>query len=125
MAKYRYFSDKDFENCLVPCSIDCMNDTLLSMLDGARHLAGIPFIVNCGYRSKEWEKSNGRSGDSAHVYGLAVDIKCLDSISRFKIVSAAIKSGFPRIGIAKRFIHLDIGNFYAPDKFKPCIWLYD
>lgn len=79
----------------------------IERLDRARHYAGIPFVVNSSYRSPAYEVSKGRSGNSAHCTGHAWDIRCLDSKSRYLIVSAALEAGFSRIGIYPRFVHLD------------------
>jgi len=76
------------------------------MIDDARRLAGIPFIINSGYRCLKHNKEIGSTSDN-HPSGQAADVKCTDGPSRFKIVAALIKAGFKRIGVAKTFIHAD------------------
>lgn len=105
MAKY--FSDREFKNCVPSCSIDDMDKDFMELLDKVREDAGIPLVINCAYRSKEWDKRRGRSGNSSHCRGKAVDIRCNDSSNRFKIIEAAIKNGITRIGVGKTYIHLD------------------
>jgi zinc D-Ala-D-Ala carboxypeptidase len=114
---YKYFKPDEFAKCIPSCRIDDLHHQLLKMLDEAREKAFVPFIVNSAYRTREYEISKGRTGLSSHCKGLAVDIKCNDSIDRFLMIKALIDTGFRRIGIYETFIHVDI------DDTKPnCIW---
>lgn len=131
--KAKYFCDDEFRRATPACSITDMNEQFMKCLDSAREYAGIPFIISSAYRSVEHELSKGRPGTSSHCKGIAVDIKCRDSISRMKIVSGLVQAGFMRIGIHSRFIHADM-DFARFDRvplledsqFKPmCLWLYD
>lgn len=106
--KSKYFSPREFELCNPPCSIDDMQQSFLDTLDRIRDMAGIPLVLNCAFRSVDYDLAKGRSGESAHCVGLAVDIRCSTSVNRFKILKAAITCGIRRIGIGKNFIHLDI-----------------
>ena len=54
--------------------------------------------------------------------GKACDIQALSKERKYQIVKAAMEEGIPRIGIAERFIHLDIGN--GTKNQQPRIWLY-
>ena len=105
---YKYFTEAEFNKCTPSCSLSDMNIEFMMLLDKLREKTGIPLVINCAYRSKEWDISKGRSGNSAHTKGLAVDIRCYDSSNRFKIIKAAIELGFKRIGISNSFIHLDM-----------------
>ena len=67
-------------------------------------------VMNCAYRSPEWEKSKGRSGKGDHPQGKGVDIKAPDSTTRMRIVSACIIEGVTRIGIGKTYVHIGTGN---------------
>lgn len=96
-----------------------MSKEFLFVLDEAREIAGIPFIINSAYRSPEHPLSI-KNPSSSHIKGLAVDIKATDSKTRFKIVKALIQVGFTRIGIADTFIHVDLDL----DKTKNVIWTY-
>lgn len=106
-----YFSKKEVKD---------LKPELVERLNKTRHRAGIPFIINSGFRSKAKNKRVGGVPNSAHLAGNAVDIRCKRSTDRFKIVNAALEEGFKRIGIGKTFVHLDI------DITKPqeVIWLY-
>lgn len=96
---FKYFKD---------CEIKGLNEKLIQMLDNARSIAGIPFVITSGLRSIEKNREVGGAEDSAHLKGLAVDLKCNYSESRFIIVSALLMAGFKRIGIAPDHIHVDI-----------------
>lgn len=117
---YKYFDDDDFKRATPSCSISDMSPALLAKLDRAREIAGIPFVVTSAYRPSEWDVEKGRSGNGAHTRGLAVDIRCRNSFERWLIVMAAIAVGFPRIGVAKGFVHLDIDTSLP----NPVLWTY-
>lgn len=106
-AMSKYFSPSEFKKCVPSCSIEDMDGGFLALLDKVREKAGIPLVLNCAYRSREWDIAKGRSGNSAHTRGKAVDIRCNSSATRFKIVKAAMECGIVRIGIGKSFVHLD------------------
>ncbi len=94
------FTDPDTGECK-------MDPMFMAKLEGARTLAGIPFIITSGYRSPAHNAAVGGKPDSAHLEGRAADIACSDSITRFKIIEAAYLAGFRRIEIAANHIHLD------------------
>jgi len=96
-----------------------MSKEFLFVLDEAREIAGIPFVINSAYRSPEHPLSI-KNPSSSHIKGLAVDIKATDSNTRFKIVKALVTVGFNRIGIADTFIHVDLDL----DKTQNVIWTY-
>lgn len=96
-----------------------MNPNLLLMLDAARHFAGIPFVINSSYRSKNHNSSVGGVSNSSHLQGLGVDIACSNSSDRFIIVNALVRAGFTRIGIGQHHIHCDIDI----NKGRNVLWL--
>jgi len=97
-----------------------MDESFLSMLDDARSLAGIPFIINSGFRTPSHNAYVGGEEESSHQFGYAVDLHCTDSRSRYIIIDALTKAGFTRFGIGKTFIHTDSD----PDKDPNVIWTY-
>lgn len=103
----KYFQAAEFKRCQPACTIDQMDQGFLDLLDQVRERAGIPLVLNCAYRSVAHEKAQGRSGNSAHTRGRAVDIRCNASATRYKIVAAALACGIRRVGIGKTFVHLD------------------
>ena len=115
-----YFKLNEFDSPDLKGSGALMDETLIDMLINARHKAGIPFIINSGYRTEKHNKKVGGVKSSSHLKGLAVDIKCVDSRSRYLIINALQDAGFNRIGIAKTFIHCDIDI----NKPKNVYWFY-
>lgn len=110
--KYKYFSDNEIAG---------LKPELVKLLDDARHIAGIPFKLNSGFRTPEQNKKVGGVKDSSHMSGKAVDIACTSDSNRHKIVTALLTVGFNRIGVAKTFIHADCDS----TKSSNVIWLYD
>lgn len=110
MITSEHFKEVEFNRCTPSCSLQDMDQEFMNALDRVRYIAGIPLILNCAYRSVAWEKSKGRSGTGDHPQRKGVDIRCQSDRNRWLIVQAAIQSGFNRIGIAKTFIHLGMGN---------------
>lgn len=106
----QYFSEAEFRKCDPPCQRDDMTQSFLDVMDAIRARAGIPLIMNCAYRSKAHDLAKGRSGNSAHTHGLAVDFRANTSATRYKIVKAALECGVSRIGIGKNFVHVDKGE---------------
>lgn len=76
-------------------------------LESAEAFYGMAFVISSGFRSEAVNRAVDGVADSAHLSGLAVDIVCKNSISRFKIVRALFMVGFCRIGIDKDYIHVD------------------
>ena len=116
----KYFAPAEFKKCSPACSIDDMDADFLKLLDAVREKARIPLVLSCAYRSKVYDKAKGRSGNSAHTRGLAVDIVCNASRTRYRIVRAALECGITRIGIGRTFVHIDADPTLDPD----VIWDY-
>lgn len=112
VVKYKYFSAKEIVG---------LKPELVQLLDKMRGECGFPFIINSGFRTvEENNKLKDAVNDSSHTLGLAVDLKCLTSDKRFKIIESAIKNGITRIGVGSTFIHLDIDG----SKPQMVTWLY-
>lgn len=93
----------------------------ISTLQEARNAAGVPFVINSGYRCLKHNKKVGGVKDSAHTKGLAVDIKVTDNVTRYKILQGLLFCGFTRIGLARGFIHVDVDD----TKPQEVCWFYD
>lgn len=118
MKLNKYFDSREFI-CPCGCREAAMSSKLIDMLTNARIRAGIPFAITSGYRCPKRNEKVGGVANSSHVLGDAVDIACTSGPDRLKIVSALMKAGFVRIGIASNFIHADV------DGSKPAsIWHY-
>lgn len=83
-----------------PEEVAGLNEEFCALLDRARHLAGIPFVITSGLRSPDKNDSIiGAVPDSAHLKGLAVDLRVSDSHQVSRIVEACLAMGINRIGI--------------------------
>lgn len=118
--KAKYFSEQEFKKCSPACSLQDMQQAFINLLDLAREVAGIPFVLNSAYRSSAYDKSKGRSGTGAHTKGCAVDIRCNSDKNRFAIIDALRAVGITRIGIGKTYIHADADE----TKSQNVIWHY-
>lgn len=83
-----------------------MQPSTLEMLDRARAIAGVPFVINSGFRTPAQNTRVGGSRNSAHLRGFAVDIRTTPATQDI-IVSALREVGFRRIGIYRTFVHAD------------------
>lgn len=115
-----YFSHKEFDSPDIINSGLLMDNDFVLLLNEARKVANIPFIINSGYRSKSHNAKVGGKKNSSHLKGLAVDIKCTNSRDRYIILRSLISCGFHRIGIGKTFIHVDMDQ----SKSHKVSWLY-
>jgi zinc D-Ala-D-Ala carboxypeptidase len=100
--KYKYFKDSEVVG---------LKPRLVEMLDMAREKAGIPFVINSGYRTEDHNESVGGVKDSSHTKGEAVDLRALNSTEHFKITKALMDVGFTRISRSyPKHIHVDISE---------------
>ena len=115
--EYKYFTHEEVEG---------LNEEFVAKLDQARHIAGFPFIITSGLRTPEKNQSViGAVPDSAHLKGLAVDLK-VENSHEVSLIVDAVKS----VGITRRGIYVDSENFPThvhidvdPDKVSDVIWI--
>lgn len=101
----RYFKPEEFKMG-VEIVYDKMNPDFLEKLDELRHLCNIPLKVNSSYRSKEYNRRVGGANNSMHLYGRAVDIACINSVTRAIILKNALNMGLT-CGVYRTWIHID------------------
>lgn len=94
----KFFSRSEFKNP------DAMSPRLLLLLDRARALAEVPFVITDSWRVDDPDEH------SAHELGAAVDIQCHNSYLRYRIVASLLEVGFERVGVYDRHIHADIAT---------------
>ena len=116
--RWTYFDDQEVLG---------LDEEFVAKLDKARHIAGIPFVITSGIRTPETNQSLiGAAPDSAHLKGLAVDLRVRSSEEVGLIVSAAWVMGITRCGIyvdkamKPLHIHLDVDPEKEP---KECIFV--
>jgi zinc D-Ala-D-Ala carboxypeptidase len=117
----KYFKLSEFDSPDELGSGSKMDKDFLEKLDYARGNAGVPFKINSGYRTEEWNTRVGGRVGSSHLKGLAADIHCNNSRDRALIIKALLEVGITRIGIANTFIHCDVDK----RKDQDVIWLYN
>jgi len=109
------------------CEYDCgmgwshVNTDSLEKLDEARRRAGVPFRINSSIRCEKHNRDVDGSTTSAHLKGLAFDIKAETSHMRERIIFGLQSAGFNRIGIYPKFIHVDDDMTKIPN----VMWLGD
>ena len=116
----KYFEYEEFDSPDVQGSGQLMDPKLLNMIDEAREIYGKPIHVTSGYRTEAHNRKVGGVDSSSHLKGLAIDVACVRSDNRFKMLNALLEVGFNRIGVAGSFIHVDIDK----DKSQNVIWTY-
>lgn len=112
-SNIKWFKAREFDSPDQPGSGYSMNYALIRKLDYIRGKIGKPLVITSGYRTTSYNKKLRKKGykavkDSAHLKGLAVDIACVDSHLRFRIIDSAIGQGITRFGISKSYLHMDI-----------------
>lgn len=115
-----YYYYREFDSSDIPGSGKNMDSLLLNKLKRMRLLLGYNLKINSGYRTHGRNKAAGGVSDSAHRSKDAVDVRVLSSDMRYDVMKAAIQAGFNRVGIHKRFIHLDVDS----TKQQEVLWLY-
>jgi len=121
----KWFKTKEFDSPDKPESGKLMCPNFLRKLDEARDKAKIPFKINSGYRTKEYNEDLLRRGfkaskKSSHLKGLAADISTRTSKERFLVIVSLMSVGFTRFGIGETFVHVDDDQ----DKAANVMWHY-
>ena len=119
MERMTEFFDKSEFECKCRCGTGTVVPDLVDRIQLARTLLKQPISITSAFRCPFHNKGVGGSDTSSHLKGLALDLKCDNSPYRHKLL-AVLMIYFPRIGIAKDFIHVDLD----PDKDQGVVWLY-
>lgn len=117
----KYFSPN--ERGLDEGRYEQLQPELLNKLDELREEYGFPIIITSSYRSPEHPIEAKKEKPGEHSYGAAVDIAAVGGEATFKLVAAAIKVGFTRIGVSRKnnFVHVGLGYPGAPEI---TLWTY-
>ena len=112
MSKWAFFTEEEVKG---------LDPELVSKLDTARKVAGVPFRLTS-------TTGGQHAPNSAHYKGLAVDIGLghLDegfprNTVRWAIMKGLFAAGFERIEDCPKHIHVDIGKL--PDYASPTMWI--
>jgi len=116
------FSREEFScsNCnCIPSDLSPISPLLVAKLQSVRDSFGKPIHINSGIRCAEKNKEAGGTSFSSHLYGLAADIRCDNSVDRSALMLLLVRQ-FRRIGIGKDFIHCDVDS----QKDQDVMWVY-
>ena len=114
----QHFSRSEFA-CKCSCGADHISRDLVAKLETVRLLYGQALKVTSGVRCSTHNDGVGGKPNSEHVKGLAADLLVRNSSERFRLMGLCINE-FPRVGVAREFIHVDI----ASDKSRHVLWTY-
>lgn len=82
-----------------PDEVVGLDPELVSKLDNARYISGVPFIITSGKRSADQNSVlRGAVADSSHITGKAVDLAVGGSREYFLMLKGLYAAGFRRIG---------------------------
>ena len=115
----RNFDRSEFA-CKCGCGFDDIDPLFVEKLQVVRDISGAALYINSGCRCVKYNAEVGGVPHSSHLRGLAADISTRDGELRFKVLDAAFKVGFKRIGIGSSFVHLDIDSELP----FPRLWTY-
>ena len=123
---YQYFSLSEFDSPDEPGSGRKMRAEFVRLLDKARHISGVPYVITSGYRTQNHLESLTAQGyptskTSAHLDGWAADIATPTNAIRYAVLRGLFSVGFNRVGIGRGFVHVD----KHPLKIGRVVWTYD
>lgn len=104
---FPHFMEKEFFDAVPSCNSLQMDSSFMKHIEDVRVRSGVPFHINSAYRTPEYEHSKGRSGNSFHCVGQAIDIACKSSTERYKILEAVMFYGILSVVLYPTFIHFD------------------
>jgi len=116
---YKNFSKWEFdchhtqENKMLPAFMRTLQDI--------RNTYDKPMTVTSGYRHFTHPAERLKDKPGEHTYGAAVDI-AVNGIDALDLIVIAYGYGIRRVGIAKTFIHLGMGD--KDLGFPPAMWTY-
>lgn len=102
---------------------DKVDHDSLAMLEVARGIAGVPFVITSTYRTPDESVTVGGNNNDAHTEDpcSAFDIAYMDHTTRALIIYALAKAGFQRIGVNEKngHIHTDASKKLP----SPAFWI--
>lgn len=96
--------------CRCGCGLYNLSPKLLQQLQIARTYGNVPFVITSGCRCVQHNKNVGGVSDSAHIIGMAADIKFKTGYELYNIIAGLYEAKIYRIGInfKQSFVHVDI-----------------
>jgi len=107
--EYKYFKFEEFDSPDLPGSgYKYMDREFIDMLDEARDIARLRFKIVKGYSSSAYNRLHYKASTaSSHLIGRAAHIECVNAKKRIRIIEALNMVGFRRIGVHRKYIHVD------------------
>lgn len=93
-----------------------LDQELLVKLDQASTISQIDYVVTSGYRPGVDGVDHGLK-NGPHMTHKAVDLRCRDSVTRYKILYGLFKAGFKRVGLNSVHIHADCSEVHPQNVF--------
>ena len=103
-----HFSKKEFD-CKCGCNTGPINMILVEKLELARMEFGRGMRINSGIRCLHHNRKIGSKDTSSHIKCVAADVSCTNMEDRLKLMTILLKY-FTRLGINKKFIHVDVDS---------------
>lgn len=104
---WKHFAASEFRHAVPSCDPIQMSSSFMDDIEDIRERSGVPMHINSAFRSQAYEVSKGRSGNSYHCVGCALDVACTNSVSRYKLIEAAMHFGKLSMVIHPTYIHFD------------------
>lgn len=102
-----------------------MHPMALALFQRMRTRLNRALILKSGYRDPTHPDEVKKEKPGSHAQGKAADFAVTSAKDAYEIMEAAMAEATPGtrlgIGIAKTFIHIDIGHDYMP---RPATWSY-
>jgi zinc D-Ala-D-Ala carboxypeptidase len=112
-----HFKSSEFDSPDKEGTGEYMQQAFLDKLIEARKLAGIPFIVNSGYRTQNHNTKVGGEPNSSHMRGWACDLGFKNGSQAYTIFNALQRAGFNRLGMYRSWIHCDCDPTLSPNVY--------
>lgn len=111
-----YFSIAE-QTCHCGCGLNKVTEhpSFLQKLNTMRELCGFPLVATCMTRCKKHNREVGGTDQSAHIEGLAADLKCRDMHTRYIMLRSALAAGFTRIEMSAVHMHVDDDTSKRPE----------
>jgi uncharacterized protein YcbK (DUF882 family) len=119
-----HFSRVEF-SCRCGCGFDTPDPALVDLLEAVRSIFGRRMVVLSGCRCAAHNRAVGGAVQSQHLLGRAADIFVGSTGERYSLVAALLQAGASGVGVAKGFVHGDVGH-EEPELgiIRPALWTY-
>jgi hypothetical protein len=116
LKELNYFSNKEIR-CHCGCGFDTAHPLLMAILNSIREELGRPLYANSICRCRNHNTAEYGKNDSAHLKGMAADLRVENDSERFALLHAIFNNHHEvvRIFLGKNYVHIDI-DFTKPSR---------